>query len=663
MTSTAKVPAGQRGQSQVSGVGTRDYGSTDTGNQATAVTPESIPTALRPLRQWVAWKLEHREGKPTKVPYRERGRARSNSPQTGITASLAMTMYRNGAGHYAGVGFMLSTDDPFTVLDLDDCRDPETGTIEPWAQQVIDEMDSYTEPSPTGTGVHIWVRATKPGPRCRKDNIEIYEHSRFVTVTGQRLPGTPATIEPRHEQLNDLYSRVFPPDQPRNTAPTGVSNLDDQRVIELIRASKQGPKFDRLWSGDTGGHPSHSDADGSLTMMLAFWTNRDPAQMDRLVRRSGLYRDKWDEQRGAETYGERTIRTALEKTTEGYEPTGGNVDNVNDATINGGTVDNIQGFTADVVDNVHEVPRIKIDNIQLDPDSACTQRVTELERENLTLRTENHTLRTENLRLKDVENLYSLQWKAFANPDLSGNVKLIAAGTLYEIQSAPKHNVDEHGRTKIWRDTIARRTGTKVNTISNIVHGELAELGLFEIDIETVREERPDKCTGEIRMMPTKQWFARPTADIEDALERMAAYRKPEGYESRGGPRVTGCKDHPDAPVRVRTVSKHECSVCNKTLDIVRHPVKHLEPNAAPVDDDILVYEETSPDPLTPKVWTVEDTHPPVDSPSIPKVWMIEDEASEPPSEDDAESAPIQRRRQPYEGEIWNRYVHGGDDD
>lgn len=91
--------------------------------------------------------------------------------------------------------------------------------------------------------------------------------------------------------------------------------LEDMEVLERIRSSRQGPAFDALWRGDTSKHgDDHSAADLALCNLLAFWCGRDEAQMDRLFRQSGLYRDKWDR----DDYREGTIQRAIDGCREAY---------------------------------------------------------------------------------------------------------------------------------------------------------------------------------------------------------------------------------------------------------------------------------------------------------------------------------------------------------
>jgi primase-polymerase (primpol)-like protein len=94
---------------------------------------------------------------------------------------------------FAGIGFVLTPDDPFAGIDLDHCRDPETGEIEPWASEIVDRFQSYTEISPSGAGIRIFIRGTLPAGKGRhRGRVEVYDRGRFLTVTGQRLEGSRA---------------------------------------------------------------------------------------------------------------------------------------------------------------------------------------------------------------------------------------------------------------------------------------------------------------------------------------------------------------------------------------------------------------------------------------------------------------------------------------
>jgi putative DNA primase/helicase len=150
--------------------------------QLLLVKVESIPEELRARPQWVVWNAVG--DKPDKVPYSARTghRASSTDLLTWATFQEALEAYENG--DYAGLGFVFSSADPYTGIDLDNCVD-ENGEIAVWALEIVRYFDSYTELSVTGTGLHIIVRGDMPNRR--KENVEVYSSKRFFTVTGHAV--------------------------------------------------------------------------------------------------------------------------------------------------------------------------------------------------------------------------------------------------------------------------------------------------------------------------------------------------------------------------------------------------------------------------------------------------------------------------------------------
>ena len=140
---------------------------------------ENIPDELRARPQWVVWKAVGE--KPDKVPFSARSgrRASSTDLMTWSTFEEALEAYE--VGEYAGLGFVFSSADPYTGIDLDNCVD-ESGEIALWALEIVRYFDSYTELSATGSGLHILVRGEIPNRR--KGDLEVYSSKRFFTVTG-----------------------------------------------------------------------------------------------------------------------------------------------------------------------------------------------------------------------------------------------------------------------------------------------------------------------------------------------------------------------------------------------------------------------------------------------------------------------------------------------
>jgi len=292
------------------------------------MSPTGIPDELKRLHHWVGWRWERRGDEWTKVPIntRTRGRARPNSRQTWGTFEGALEYAESE--RLAGVGFVFSPDDPFVGVDLDDCRDPNTGRIEPWATEIIEELDSYAECSPSGTGIHVLLRAQLPDDRSgrRSGQVEIYHRNHYFTMTGLRLPGVPQSVNERQDQLDALYVRTFAPSSDESgtrrhpalavatlSAPCVRSPfLSDDAVTSRARSAFSGAKFARLFDhGETSAYgDDDSRADQALCSLLALQTP-DPDQIDRIFRRSKLYRDKWERA----DYRHLTIAKALTRDT------------------------------------------------------------------------------------------------------------------------------------------------------------------------------------------------------------------------------------------------------------------------------------------------------------------------------------------------------------
>jgi putative DNA primase/helicase len=279
------------------------------------------PGELRTADQFVCWREEDRDGDITKVPYSVHGgRASSTNPKTWAPFEAAIAYAEEHS--MSGVGFVFTEDDPYAGIDIDKCRNAETGEIEPWAWKIVAALDSYTEVSPSGTGLHVFVKATLPGPNNRKGPVEMYESGRYFTLTGEHLGGSPTEIHERQDVLERLYRHVFKVEKASSTTnghklQSASLDVGDEDLLALAKQAKNGEKFSRLWRGDTsdyGGDDSRADL--ALSSLLAFWTDGDTARMDHLFRQSGLYRDKWNRH----DYRERTFNKVLEGRTEFYQP-------------------------------------------------------------------------------------------------------------------------------------------------------------------------------------------------------------------------------------------------------------------------------------------------------------------------------------------------------
>jgi hypothetical protein len=349
-----------------------------------------IPRDLTARPQWVLWRaIEQQTDMGTAITKRPidaetRRGASSTDPETwhaypycvaALPLALEEWAYETTLPyHGGGLGYVLTDDDPYTGIDLDACVDPLTGEVSPEAQAIVHDMDSYTEITPSATGLRIFVRGKLPPTHRKKGHIEMYDTVRFLTVTGWHHEGTPADILPRQGALDRLWCALWgaqvgdavlvrdsagevinqgtpwtiaaimsdaegrprahftdhaepwllvqctvSPPLPTNGV---VTPFSDTEVMQRAVSAANGVKVERLAKlGDYSEYGSHSEADLALCILIAFWS-RDAEQIDRLFRLSALMRPKWDERRGALTYGQRTIKEALARQDEYYTQLG-----------------------------------------------------------------------------------------------------------------------------------------------------------------------------------------------------------------------------------------------------------------------------------------------------------------------------------------------------
>lgn len=304
---------------------TNDTTKTRAAQVATVETPLYVPSDLETIPQWVCWRYDVRDGRPTKIPVNPRtgGNAKTDTQSTWGDLETALDYYHTHQTYVSGVGLVVAGTD-LVGVDLDHCIGDDL-TIAPWALAIVRALGSYTEVSPSGTGLRIFAHGAKPGAKCKRGGVELYDRTstRFLTFTGKHLPGTPLELRDVTAELAVVYADVFGQDLApvarRDPQPVDV---DDLGLLALAIQAKNGARFAALWSGDASGYPSVSEADLALCLHLAWWTGGDETRIDRLFRQSGLMRDKWNDRHSSDgaTYGAMTIAKALELTTTYYSP-------------------------------------------------------------------------------------------------------------------------------------------------------------------------------------------------------------------------------------------------------------------------------------------------------------------------------------------------------
>lgn len=281
-----------------------------------------IPTELKNVPQWVLWRKEERNGKPTKIPYQANGEmAQANNRRTWSTFATAVKFYLEG--DYDGIGFVFSRQDNYIGIDIDKCVvDGKTNTF---ATEIIDTLDSYTEFSPSGNGIHIIIKGSLPqsvlgtGRKNTKHGLEIYSYGRFFTFTGNRENSN--DIYDRTGELEEVFEQYFDDSDIQGRVNLAEFEKDEIKISneslwEKMFRSKNGDEIRSLYNGNLI-NDDHSASDLALCNYLAFWTGKSAKRMDSMFRETSLIRDKWDVihfRDTNETYGERTIATAISST-------------------------------------------------------------------------------------------------------------------------------------------------------------------------------------------------------------------------------------------------------------------------------------------------------------------------------------------------------------
>lgn len=308
---------------------------------------KKIPVDLKRRAQWVCHRF------PNKMPLCPRPEPNGKLPPAKADNSLTWGTFEEAAravaaNDAAGIGFELG--DGICGVDIDHCV--EEGEPNEFARGLIDRLQSYTEISPSGTGIHILCKGHLPDREGRRDSmlgLEMYDRARYFTVTGNIYcdeEGIPYPLRDCTQELDAIHREYLTHENARQIRigetpaagpqsvniesssaenPTGrsehsrnpeapVRNLSDQEILDIAFRSRSGEEMRRLYDGDWDGakYKSQSEADFAFASYLAFWFNCDMDRMDRVFRGSKLFRKKWDRSvGGGRTYGQYTLSHAV----------------------------------------------------------------------------------------------------------------------------------------------------------------------------------------------------------------------------------------------------------------------------------------------------------------------------------------------------------------
>lgn len=225
---------------------------------------DPIPLLLQQHLRWLLW---GRDGEGKKTPRNAmRADRNCNANSASNWASFAVAALA-ATKNSTGIGFALGpvqNGPRFAGIDLDKCRNPETGAIEPWAMRIVEYFDTYTEVSPSGTGLHLFFVGSLPDDarQGKVYKVELYDRDRYFTVTGNHLPGTPTTVEEREPQLRDLHAKLRSGDVVTVCRVFGYVIAEHSADEVWIRCPWADHHTPPDKDGDCGLHRSNGEVDG-----------------------------------------------------------------------------------------------------------------------------------------------------------------------------------------------------------------------------------------------------------------------------------------------------------------------------------------------------------------------------------------------------------------
>jgi len=530
---------------------------------ASPVNLGGIPNRIRAIERLLHWEYRVVGERQTKVPIDPStgDSIDATRPANWMTFGDAVQALRPGIG----LGVALNGDG-LIVVDIDTCID-HAGMVTPEAQDVVDRAGSYAEFSPSGKGIHIFVCGALPPEGRRRGPYEIYSHGRFMTLTGNQVPGTPATIAENQVFIDWFHARHIarrhsvPPAPPPSVSLT----TSDEDVLTKAFAARNGLALERLLAGDLSEHGNDRSAgDLAATSMVAFWT-QDEGQIERIISASPLgARDKW--QKRAD-YRSRTIAKALQRS-DFYTPPA-----------------------------PRPAPPQPIAAAAEDPCAPIRDELAELRRENATLRRENTALRKQAKTAEHYQGLWMATARVLRNPNLRPGEKMAGLSLIIEVEDAGRAGrIDADGWVEVPLGRISERAGCAAGTAGKHVD-TLASAGVIETETKPIPGKRHAR---RVARFPVPATADGPTPTLTDrfaALANAAPERTDGGW---GGDRR--CRDHPHAGTITTTTTVVTCAEpgCGQ---IIGTPVTRRRPTRAIVDQDARLSDvETSethdPDPI-----------------------------------------------------------------
>jgi hypothetical protein len=269
------------------------------------------------MRIWLPFRTSPRpSGGLNKIPYDRRGYpAKYTDPSTWMSYEEAVLQSQRPG--YAGIGFVLHKELHIVGCDFDHCI--VDGVLDPEVEGWVAKLNTYTELSFSGEGLHSLAYGKLPWKANRSGKVEMYTDARFFVVTGRQMTGTPDQVLPAQEEIDHIHGQVFgnqpvterittrATTQREEEAGIGLDALfPDEQVMSALMRNLVARKY------FLDGAPTvdASRADWDLARSLAFFCHANVEQMRRLFLKSVLVRPKTLSKRGATDYLDITLRKA-----------------------------------------------------------------------------------------------------------------------------------------------------------------------------------------------------------------------------------------------------------------------------------------------------------------------------------------------------------------
>lgn len=325
---------------------------------------------IKKMPVWLLWKKEVRNGLPTKVPYQAPGQyASSTDPTTWNTYENLVEKYykTNKFTNEKGIGIVFENTANVIGIDFDKCV--VDGVLNPTVEEFVSNANTYTEYSPSGTGLHLLFQKTEDIELFANKyhfetfSIEIYTAGRYFTFTENEHELSKELRVISSADFTDLLGLLGYPwkKEAPTIKPTSSSySLEDSELLRKMFGSKNGAKIKRIWDGDLDDYSNdYSSADHALCMHLAFWSGKNDNQIERLWLSSPLGQRAKTQER--QDYRTRTITSAISITSDVYTPPTSHVVRTDDKTdydfILGGGTDKKDPYPLLIFPNIIRVLR------------------------------------------------------------------------------------------------------------------------------------------------------------------------------------------------------------------------------------------------------------------------------------------------------------------